>query len=841
MPVPYSDNLYSALDDEDDDDSYAQSTGQASSSVVNPVSRPNATEAEGPGSHADDEALSPSDGYFHASDAVAYDPTARRHSSNVPLVPNVLVEDPTLRNDDRDTKTREAEYERRLSNMAALQQQAHPNPLQQSPSASSSRPRHSHRRSIEEDDDRAYLHDNGEASIQSPGHVQPQQPQPGPHPNTQTSTLFQQQHFEAPPAYTPSPTTPSQPSQSEQTPSSPLSISSAGIGYQTFGSPPSSAGPSMGLPSEHQRLLPHNREPESMGGQPGDQPPRTFWRRLRRAFTVTDARRKLTRVLKWLVITVILLAIFSGLSISGTHHPKDPIKTPEGGVKDPNPNPDPAKPDDPRKPARPPIKDPGDVPGQLTWKPRPYCRTPERELRMQASYDVRYGGSQSVTIVQKEADDEGSSWNHRPQVEGEVILQRAPDAQPHGSIRIEILTNDEDLEVKISGPDEQHLEVTTSRRVNWKYTLSPCIQMRMTLSAPAGSALENLIVNTTQLNIDVTKGLEIGVEHETLLRSISGNINTPAQKVSLEGAAERKSAPYVISNRRTIIETISGDVKGWFALNDLLKITSASGDITLDVDPKAVDPQNPAKAELKVVTASGDIDIREPISAGRAEETGSSSSEFPGRDYHVDIATASGSITTSLAFSSYANIRSQSGDLELTLWPVLDPSDKSQSSLNTNTKSGQMKLELLEPLWTGIIKPQDQRFEEPAEGGDGVEEPRDGEDPWVIIHPHDAISIESDAHTKRDNGGKRALGNLLSRHGTISGDVRIRYPQSWEGNLLVETISGSQRVRGQGLDVYDVGTPLMKTVSGRKGNGSSDLKIVTVSGNEDVLVGREPS
>jgi hypothetical protein len=60
-----------------------------------------------------------------------------------------------------------------------------------------------------------------------------------------------------------------------------------------------------------------------MGGETGDQPPRTFWQRFKRAFTVTDGRRKLTKVLKWLMITVIVLGILSSLTISGKHHPSE--------------------------------------------------------------------------------------------------------------------------------------------------------------------------------------------------------------------------------------------------------------------------------------------------------------------------------------------------------------------------------------------------------------------------------------------------------------------------------------------------------------------------------------
>jgi hypothetical protein len=360
--------------------------------------------------------------------------------------------------------------------------------------------------------------------------------------------------------------------------------------------------------------------------------------------------------------------------------------------------------------------------------------------------------------------------------------------------------------------------------------------MRVTVSAPAGSALERLVVNTTQLDIDILSGLDLSVDDEVLLRAISGDINAPKHKTSYDTASENDD-PYVISNRRTVVETVSGNIKGWFALNDLLKVTSVSGDIAVDIAPQVVDSDNPARAELRMSTASGDILALEPINKAFAGGFETSSRKFPGRDYYVDIATSSGKIEADVAVSSYSNIRSQSGNLILTMWPVLDPSDKAQVQISTNTKSGDQRLTVLEPLWTGIIKPEDQRLAKP--GKDDKDKPKDDE-PWLIIHPHDQITSESTDEVAPTGSDKRALGNVLSRHGTISGDIRLHYPSAWEGSLIAETMTGTQRIRGEGLDVYDVGTPLMKTYSGRKGNGASNMKIVTISGDENVLIGKEP-
>lgn len=439
--------------------------------------------------------------------------------------------------------------------------------------------------------------------------------------------------------------------------------------------------------------------------------------------------------------------------------------------------------------------------------------------------------------MSKKLEDVPSS--RQPNIEGEVILRRASSSNPRGSIKVEVMTNAQEEETDVHFESEgQELTVTTPNKLEWHYAAGPCIQMRVTVFAPAGSALERLVVNTTQLDIDIMSGLDLSVDDEVLLRAISGDINAPKHKTSYDTASENDD-PYVISNRRTVVETISGNIKGWFALNDLLKVTSVSGDIAIDIAPQVVDSDNPARAELRISTTSGDISALEPINKAFAGGIETSSRKFPGRDYYVDIATSSGKITADVACSSYSNVRSQSGNLILTMWPVLDPSDKAQAQISTNTKSGDQRLTVLEPLWMGIIKPEDQRLAKPGKD-DEKGNPKDGDEPWLIIHPHDHIASEGIDDTTSTGSDKRALGNVLSRHGTMSGNIRLQYPTAWEGSLIAETITGTQRIRGEGLDVWDVGTPVTKTYTGRKGSGASNMKVVTISGDENILIGKEP-
>lgn len=301
MPAPYADNLYSGDDNNpwDEDDEH-------------------------------NDALSPTDGYFHASSAgldeastSSPSPPVRqpRQSSGVPFVPNVMVEDPTLHEDRAAAKAREAEEERLINSAAAggsapfnSGQPPHhhqPMPFAQGPagfyhpspsspplppqggaaaypypqlqtqghhhsaSASSSSPSssgHYHRRSIDE-----------EITSFQPASAAGQIP----------SQYTVHRQPDAPPAYSPSASSP------------PLSS-----GYQTFAPPPAvTQSETMGVPEENQSLLP--RQPESMGGAPnGSREP--LWQRIKSRTNSSPMRRKIRTILGVLVILSIIVALFGG-------------------------------------------------------------------------------------------------------------------------------------------------------------------------------------------------------------------------------------------------------------------------------------------------------------------------------------------------------------------------------------------------------------------------------------------------------------------------------------------------------------------------------------------------
>ncbi|CAM1509337.1 Fc.00g030760.m01.CDS01 [Cosmosporella sp. VM-42] len=719
MPAPYSDNLYSADSDDEPD------------------------------------ALSPTDGYFHASSTSdAASSSHHRHTSSVPIVPNVLVEDPSL----PENKAREAEAER-LNNEAS----------QEGGWRQSQQPVHSHRRSVEEDHENLRLDRPASAAPSVPGLQTP---------------LFQRQ-VDAPPAYTPSPTTSSQ-------------------GYQTF----TTSSSTMGLPEEQQRLIP--RGPESMGGPaPELAPSPSYLHRVKGYFHETkhyivhvNLRSRLKRVLGALVIFSIICALIGSLAFESNHKHPDIVDND-------------------------PVKDPDMDDSKLIWQPMPACLKNAHEFpKITSMVEMRYNRNLSVVQVIEEDSDKHSGWN--PRVWGSVILRTITEGSP-GSIDLEVISNHEDLKVTLEFDSDTGLfKMITPRKLNWASNQAPCIQIRATIWVPRQAVLKDLKIETYTLDVDVKEGVVMGVLEGTYIHSYVGALTTPNP-----AKGEDDVVPYTLDSRHIRISTVSGDIKGWFPLYDLLALSSSSGDIDASVKTKPVNPQDPEPANLVVRTVSGKVTVREPID--RATQAKKPDTKFPPRDYIVKINTASGDIRAEVAVTELGEFTSQSGDLALKLLPVLDSgllkTGGKKPVLVTDTKSGDTHVTLIEPIWTSL-----------ATIGEGIP-PQAPPKPHIPGTPDPVVIILDPEVPPPDvfaTVSPPALSFLKSKHTSISGKVYLLYPSSWEGILFAQTISGSQNIRGEGLEVSGSGSPYLRHVKGKKGKGFSDMKIETVSGDQDVLIGREP-
>ncbi|KAK2593974.1 hypothetical protein QQS21_008333 [Conoideocrella luteorostrata] len=799
MPAPYSDDIYSDM-------------GQDGASV----------------SGDDRDALSPTDGYFHASEtsetassqqyaaghgrSQQYNPYQYQHqhsSSHVPAVPNVLVEDPTLQESSAaaaKAKEAEAERERSINNGVSHASRGVTYFTPQTGTAASgstssavndgnttsippasptfvTSPTHHHRRSVEEDGPLLFTGH----STRLPYSHRPSDTTAPPVGSNSLNHMpsrprtHHQSHLDAPPAYSPSPSSPPSGSSSQ--------------GYQTF-SPPTSGSThnsssnnnnnnsinsdNMGVPEEHQALLP--RHPQSMGGSPsGNGPPISRWQRVKNAANSPRARSNIKTLLGIAVILSILFAIFGGISLSNQSSRRP--QTPK--ITDPDP-----------------VKEP--VMGgerDLEWRPTSQCRnSPYKQGK--AVSDITFDSGYTLHIEQKPERN-----NHRggrtPNISGALFIRPSKDDSKKGTVEIEIISNDEKLSadrtIDIDDDGRQSVKIITPHVLDWwdYNSQAPCIQMRVTVYVPKSGYLDSLSLDVVHLDVEIAEGLVMGAIDGPIIKTVVGNVKTPRA-----GSIEDDVVPYAMQSRQIVIQTVSGNICGWFPLYDLLKIESASGDVDVQVAPKPADKESAKAAMLSVHSISGSVKIEEPLKS--VASNGKLNKKLPPRDYVVKVETASGDIQADVAMTSDAGIESVSGDLTLVLMPLL-PKGSSKTSLRTDTKSGTTNINVYDPVEFDL-------------GADEKAELRDTE-----------VRKVSDG---------AALSDFQTSHQSISGNIKLFYPGSWTGKFKAETISGDVSAKGKDVKIIRSGRGITKSMEGEKGDGNSFIKMGSMSGDLRLQVGK---
>jgi DUF4097 and DUF4098 domain-containing protein YvlB len=229
---------------------------------------------------------------------------------------------------------------------------------------------------------------------------------------------------------------------------------------------------------------------------------------------------------------------------------------------------------------------------------------------------------------------------------------------------------------------------------------------------------------------------------------------------------------------------------------------SASGDIEAQVAPKAADKQSAKEAKLKVQTASGDVKLEEPVAS--TVNSGKLGKKIPPRDYQVEVSTASGEISATIAMTSIAKIESVSGDLNLKILPLITK-DSKKTSLTTDTKSGSTNLNVYEAI--------------------------------AMELPEAAKSHARDIEARKADSP--ALSSFESKHSSISGDFKLLYPASWVGKFRADSLSGDIAVSGKDVKIIRRGRGFGKYVEGEKGDGESFIKMNTMSGDVKLQVGSQ--
>jgi hypothetical protein len=417
----------------------------------------------------------------------------------------------------------------------------------------------------------------------------------------------------------------------------------------------------------------------------------------------------------------------------------------------------------------------------MEWSPAAQCyNSPHAFPKITKTIDFTSGKSLSVFEVIDRRD--GPHNGRQPHVFGELIVKRAEGAnvQASGQLDIEVISNDEGVEAQFTYDERaQKYTVTVPRSVYWRVSnWSPCIQIRITVWAPSDAVLDSLNIDLVHLDIDIKDGVQLNAAGGAVLKSVSGKVNAPTN-------------PHGFQSRNIEISTVSGDINGWYPLYDLLRVHSVSGTIRVDVGHKTVDAHHPKPATLDASTNSGDITVTGSGAGG----------DFAARDYVSSIKTDSGTIKAKVPFSSSGEFETKSATLDLDLTPVLDTGGHLRSTkLSTNTMSGTTRVVVRSPQWVHL----------------------------------DAATTSSEGQHVTDVS--KALADLSSHHGSMSGGITLRYPSVWEGSFYADTMSGAQSFRGDGVQIDSRHGFVPKVVEGHKGAGRSRLVVKTMSGGQDFRV-----
>lgn len=426
--------------------------------------------------------------------------------------------------------------------------------------------------------------------------------------------------------------------------------------------------------------------------------------------------------------------------------------------------------------------------GKLTWTSRRGCRNTNL-VRMDESFATPWTAERSLSVVQEIARHRpGHAGSHSPHVYGEIVL-RPVEKDEDASVDVQVMTNDEAIEVEIVAErDNQDIKVIVPSDVHWDDTHEgPCVQISITVSAPRNATLSSLSLSSVQLDILLEKSLAVHLNNPLLISSVSGSISTPSLSAS-EGFA---SPAYTLGGAGCSIGvgTVSGGIDGWFPLYDALHARSVSGSVRLNVTPQAhrLDggDKRDAPSILNVSSQSGSLLVNEGIEDAATREL------MPHRDYQVDMKTSSGQITARAASSTKTRITSLSGDLDVALYPMVAKpgSSRQVSEFHTENVSGPTRVLVL-----------------------GTTTPRDLE--------------------------------LFSRHVSVSGGLRLRYADSWDGSIEASGVSAKVTVRGRDVVIDErkngPGGWWAKQIKAHKGD-PADGRIVAsgVSGEIDVLIGDE--
>lgn len=487
-------------------------------------------------------------------------------------------------------------------------------------------------------------------------------------------------------------------------------------------------------------------------------------------------------------------------------------------------------------------------------------------------FDLEFSASRNISLFQDIRETTDRPANGKGvKVSGEVVVRRAASGTPGPAIVLETITNDESMQLGLDWDDkEQQLYILTPLMVPWTpaSAVSPCVQVRATIWAPADGVVDSLNVEGVHLGVKLLDNLSLKLNSFARLASTVGSVvaATDGEKDARTLMVEAPPASFVLDTRFVEVKTMSSAIAGSWPLADYLGLETISGAIEAGVRPMPALPDKPRPAILYARSTSGPINVHEPVAEAAAmfavaqsaqvegmSNTLSAEAFVPPRQYGVDLYSMSGTVSGSLAFGYSAKVHTTSGHVILTLLPVLDQAQaaapEKTSMIETSTTSGTTSITVMDALWSdtvaGTYVPAPVLAGAPANNTASLPPPP----PVTMPNSRRDDATTSALDTRQQQGAapvpsspNPALRVLSARHTATSANLYLTYPRSWEGYIDCDSLSGKIDIGGKDVQIIkrENGLPGIKQhILAGKGDWQSvgaQVKVHTTSGKIGVTV-----
>ncbi|KAG6100576.1 hypothetical protein E4U30_004396 [Claviceps sp. LM220 group G6] len=396
--------------------------------------------------------------------------------------------------------------------------------------------------------------------------------------------------------------------------------------------------------------------------------------------------------------------------------------------------------------------------------------------------DIIFDNEHTLSIEQRLTSD-GRQGGRTVQVFGRLEIRSSDEYSNTGRIEIECGSEDTTLTAatSVKKSDQQDISISTPSTVDWweRRGPEPCVTIHVIVYVPIGGNIKALDLTVDSLNVSIAEGLNLNAAESMAITTTSGIVNAPSLKSNARG-----QIPHYLKSRHIVVQTISGNVEGWLPLHHLLQVKSMSGNLSIDVGLDSVYPNSDTCAKLMVESVSGKVVVREPYvfytQIGKQWKMNEWKNIPPSRDYVVTIVTASGDIDAQVAVTSSASIHSASGNLRLEVLVV--PRGGRGGSLMTDIKSGTTEVLVVKSSY----------------GASG----------------------------------------LQSRHQSMSGRIRVSYPEDWNGKFDAATVCGTILVNGKNMKIMRASHGVPKTLEGVRGDGPTYTSAVGINSTAGDVVFR---